>query len=210
MNFVSPSETLGLEEIRNLYGLLEHVLLNTGLPKEPSAQIIERQGADLVSAFVVDFRRRVEAIMEMIFRVVHVDHKLSAEDMLKATGRIKFIEPMDVASMPRGKDGLVKVYFFRPRPEAYGPSGHISDERLEEEYRFVGLVPIDPFSLIQVNVDDKDFSDERPNATHWKNADGRWCYASFGLFDRRREVAVHRKRESGFSRRWSFAGRLPE
>lgn len=64
----------------------------------------------------------------------------------------------------------------------------VSDDDLEKEYESRGLVPADPYSLIQVNIDDPSFADKHPNCTHWKDENGKWYYIAFNLCRSKRYV----------------------
>ncbi len=100
---------------------------------------------------------------------------------------------------------MAEVVFFKPRPEAF-TDGVITDEALEKEYVFVGLVPADPYSLASVNEADAEFADEHPNATHWKDAAGKWCFVTFYQWhDGERFVYVYRD-DYDLNDDWLFAG----
>jgi len=43
-----------------------------------------------------------------------------------------------------------------------------------------------------VNEADPAFADEHPNGTHWKDAEGKWCFVAFVGWDDERRVNVHR------------------
>ena len=107
--------------------------------------------------------------------------------------------------MPRGEEDEGKVVFFKPQPEVYDKNGLISDDNLEKEFEFHGLKPCDPYKLSQVNADDPAFADERPNATHWKDGNGNWCYAAFYRWYGGRHVNVDRSGDV-WDDRWWFAG----
>ena len=201
----SETETMSRGQITKIYELLEHGLLKTGLPKGQSQEVIESQGANMVKAFIADFRKRVEALMEMIFRIVHADVSLTAQATLDATGRTQYTDREVVNSMPRGKDEPTTVYIFKPRPEAYDRDGYLTNAKLAEEYEFNGLTPVDPFSLAKIHIDDPAFSDDRPVGTHWKNADGKWCCAAFDRWVGERGVGVGLA-GGGWHGSWSFGG----
>ena len=153
------------------------------IPKDVAQQAL---GVDnLGMRMFAVFRQVVEAMANMITRIVDVDNTV-------------------VTAMPKGKGGKTEVIFFKPRPEAYA-NGLITDDNLEKEFEFVGLKPADPCSLDQVNTDDPAFADTHPNGTHWKNAEGKWCFAAFRRWHGERIVDV---REGGrdWSGVWWFAG----
>lgn len=78
--------------------------------------------------------------------------------------------------------------FFKP--DLSNSGGFISNENLEKEFELRGLVPADPISVAAINEADTGFADQFPHGTHWKDADGRWCYAVFHCWNGVREVNV--------------------
>ena len=75
-------------------------------------------------------------------------------------------------TVPKSASEETDVYFFHV-------GRRINDDDLEKEYERRGLRPVDPYSLAQINIDDRLLSYQRPNATHWKDPEGKWCLASF-------------------------------
>jgi hypothetical protein len=197
---MSPSETISRGQVNKLYDLLEAGLLKTGLPKDPSQKVIEEQGASMVGKFVADFRKRVESISDLIVRRVGVKRDCAPQEAIDATGRRQYTSNgLVVKSMPRGKGDLVEVFFFRlGRP--------ISDANLEKEYELRGLKPADPYSLSAVNEVDNQFAEERPNITHWKNANGKWCFISFFCSGEGEGRVRVDQTDFDFDGTWWFAG----
>ncbi|HEY4510193.1 MAG TPA: hypothetical protein VJC15_04405 [Candidatus Paceibacterota bacterium] len=145
------------------------------------------------------FRARVEAESNLISRLVPVNRKRTGQEALDATGRKQYTDRGVVESMPHGEGEEVEVCFFRI-------GRYVSDAELEEERKLRGLTEsVDPYSLAQVNADDPAFADDHPNATHWKDANGKWCYAAFGRWSGGRSVSVDR-RGRGWLGHWWFAG----
>lgn len=150
------------------------------------------------------FRRRVEAVSNLIVRRVPVNRNRSPQEMLDATGRAQYTDPKVVDAMPRGTGDEVEVVFFKPLPEEYTSPGFIYDDDLEKAYQRRNLVPAFPDDLAAVNEADPSFADEHPNATHWKQG-GRWCFISFRRWCDERSVRVGRG-DNGWGDAWSFAG----
>lgn len=151
------------------------------------------------------FRKHAEMISKFIVRrVVKVNRNRPPHEALKATARNLYVTDSVVAAMPKGEGSETEVIFFKPGPEAY-KNGWINDADLDNEYEKRGLKPADPYSLAAVNEVDPLFADEYPNSTHWKDADGKWCYTAFYRWDGGRSVDVYR---DGFGWRddWWFAG----
>ncbi|MDO8567036.1 MAG: hypothetical protein Q7R58_02700 [bacterium] len=99
--------------------------------------------------------------------------------------------------MPRGEGEEVDVYLFKLGRK-------VNDAELQEEYELRGLVP-DPYALAAVNGADPAFADEHPNGTHWKDANGNWCYIAFGLWFHGYFVDV-RHRVLSWNDSWFFGG----
>jgi len=151
-------------------------------------------------------QRRVEAVSGMIVRIVNNVIARTPRVALEATGRQLYVDDDVVATMPKGAKGKAPVYFFKPDPSAYDVNGLISDDNVEKEFDRHGLKPVDPYRLAAVNEADPAFADEHPNATHWKGADGKWCYAAFYRWgDGGRSVRVDRD-DYDWGGHWWFAG----
>ena len=198
MGTMTPSNiTQG--QIGKLCDLLTAALRKSGLPSEPVQQVIESQGDTLVAEMVATVRKRAEAMSNVIVRRVKVDRSRNPQQVLDATGRKQYTDRGVVESMPHGEGEEVEVCFFRI-------GRYVSDAELEEERKLRGLTEsVDPYSLAQVNADDPAFADDHPNATHWKDANGKWCYAAFGRWSGGRSVSVDR-RGRGWLGHWWFAG----
>ncbi|MDO8569336.1 MAG: hypothetical protein Q7R89_00915 [bacterium] len=162
---------------------------------EPVQQVLG--DLDFVGEMVGVFRRRVEAVSNMVTRHAHVDRARTPQEVLDATGRKQYTDRNVVNTMPRGQGEEVDIYFFK-----FGR--YISDLDLEKEYESRGLKPADPYSLTQVNTVDPAFADTHPNGTHWQNAKGNWCFATFGHWRGGRGVGVGG--HDGWSGNWWFAG----
>ncbi|MBU0597887.1 hypothetical protein KKF61_02725 [Patescibacteria group bacterium] len=153
---------------------------------------------DFISALFAEFRQRVEAVSNMIVRKVKVDRTRTSQEALDVTGRKQYTDDDVVKSMPNGKGDETEVIFFKV-------GRTISDDDLEKEYELRGLVPADPYSLCAVNGNDPAFADEHPNGTHWKDSNGKWCFASFDRWSDERGVSVGRSDSGWYVRCW-FAG----
>jgi hypothetical protein len=194
---MTPSEmTVG--QIGKVQELVGAGLRKANLPSGPAQKVLETQGDAIVTEFVASFRRRVEAISDMIILHVQVDRTRTPQQILDTTGRTQYTDHNVVDSMPRGEGDEDDVYFFKV-------GRFISDADLKKEYKLRGLVPADPYAQAQVNIDDPAFADEHPNGTHWKDADGRWCFASFYQWLVGRGVLVDRN-DGGWNDDWWFAG----
>ncbi len=108
----------------------------------------------------------------MIVRGAIVNRLRSPQAAIDATGRKQYVNASVVASMPRGTGAEAEIVFFRV-------GRFIKDDDLDKEYALRGLKPADPYSLAKVNEDDHAFADKHPNATHWKDSNGKWCYTAF-------------------------------
>jgi hypothetical protein len=145
------------------------------------------------------FRKRVEAVSNLLIRCVKVNRNQKPQEAINATGRVQYVDNDVVASMPHGEGEDAEVVFFNL-------GRFINDNDLEKEYELRGLKPADPYSLAKVNEDDPSFADTKPNATHWKDSSGKWCYIAFSRWsDDGRNV--HVDRDDGYwNGYWWFAG----
>jgi len=190
-------------QIGKFYDVFADALAKSGLRSEPTQLVLAIHGADLAKQFVALVRKHVDAISNMIFHTVTVDRTRSPQQVLDATGRTQCTDKEVVASMPKG-EAEEELFFFKPRPEAYR-DGLISDEALKREFDFLNLEPASPCSLAKANQDDPAFADEHPNGTHWKDAQGNWCFAAFGRWRGGRDVGVDRY-DGDWYGGWWFAG----
>ncbi|MBP6925686.1 MAG: hypothetical protein KBC22_01350 [Candidatus Pacebacteria bacterium] len=166
------------------------------LPKDALQTVL---GDDsLGEALLAVIKERVEAVSGMLIRKVTVNRKRSGKEALKATGRNLCITDEVVDAMPKGKGETTEVYFFK-----VGRS--LTDEDLDQEYEKRGLKPADPYSQAAVNEADPAFADEHPNGTHWKDGNGKWCFAALGRFRGDRGVYAGRY-DSRWLGSWWFAG----
>jgi len=200
MKVVSPSEVKPITpgQAGKFYDVFVAALCKSGLPSEPTQQVLEGQGNALAAEFVASVRKRVEMMSKLIVRRVKVNRNRTPQQVFDATGRKQYADSSVVEGMPRGEGEEVDVYFF--------PGGRYrSDAELEKEFDLYGLKP-DPYAHAAVNEADPAFADKYPNATHWKDADGKWCYAAFYRWDDgERYVNVYRD-GSDWNDDWWFAG----
>jgi hypothetical protein len=170
----------------------------SSLPRDMVQAVLEDEGDQLAQEMFQTLRARVERRLNMIVRKVTVDRNRTPEEVLKATGRKQYVTDSVVSAMPKGEGDEVEVYFFKL-------GRFVSDADLDKEYELRGLKPADTYSQAAVNEADPAFGDEHPNATHWKDADGKWCFSTFyGWYDER-FVNVGRS-GSDWSDDWWFAG----
>ncbi len=147
----------------------------------------------------VEDKINIDPISSIIVRRIRVDRTRKPKKALEATGRKVYVNNNIVATMPKGEGEEVDVIFFKL-------DRYISDDDLEKEYAVRGLKPADPYSLAAVNEADPAFADEYPNATHWKNANGQYSYATFDVrLGDERYVHV-RRRAVDWRNDWWFAG----
>jgi len=143
-------------------------------------------------------RGYVERFSKMVVRIVWVIRTRTPSEAIAATKRREYIDKTVLEEMPKGRGTRTKVIFFQV-------GRLISDDDLEKEYTLRGLLPADPYSLAAVNEADPAFADDRPNATYWKNKEGKLCYAAFRRSGGERGVEVSRNVSVWFGG-WWFAG----
>lgn len=149
------------------------------------------------------FRQRAEVVSNLIVRKAKVNRSRSQQEAIEATGRAQYTDRKVVDAMPKGEGDEVEVVFFKP--DLSNRNGFISDDNLEKEFESRGLKPADPISVAAVNEADPAFADEKPHGTHWKDAKGNWCFATFGHWFGERLVCVS-ENGSDWDVRWWFAG----
>lgn len=122
--------------------------------------------------------------------------KKTPQQMLDATKRTQYVDKDAVETMPQD-ESEEKLEFFTL-------GKYISDDELEKEYASRGLIPAFPYDLLKA---DQDILDEKKYAaTHWKDANGKWCYlACYRWRGGERNVSVDR-REYDWYDDWWFAG----
>ncbi len=198
--FVSQSvNSITAGQIGKVCDLLTAALRKSGLQSEPMQQVLESQGGALADEFVIAVRKRVEAVSNMIIRHAKVNRNRTTQQVLDATGRKQYTDSKVVKTMPKGEGDEADVFFFKL-------GRYVSDADLEKEYELRGLKPADSYSLAVINEADPAFADDHPNGTHWKDANGNWCYAAFDRWGGGgRVVDVHRSVDDWVDD-WFFAG----
>lgn len=197
---MSPSEnSITTGQIGKLQELLGAGLRKASLQGESVQQVIEHRGNELVAEWIAIIQKRVEAISNLIVRHATVNRTRTFQAALDATGRKQYTNASVVAEAPQGENNEADVVFFNLGRD-------ISDSDLEKEYEQRGLVPADPFALAAINEAYPAFADEHSNGTHWKDKNGKWCYAAFGRWSGERDVSVDRD-GNDWDDFWWFAGR---
>lgn len=191
---MTPS-TITPGQVAKFLDLQAAALRRSGLPSEPTQQVLESQGGTLADEFVASVRKRVEAISNMIVRRVRVDRTRTPQQVVDATDRKQYINADVLATMPQGEGDEVDVYFIPTK--RFVPVNEVP--AFLAQY---GLVP-DPRAQAAVNEADPAFADEHPNGTQWSNN----CYMVFGRWGVERCVSCLRS-GSGWSDRWFFSGVL--
>jgi len=200
---MTPSAIATDEQFGKVSEILTAGLRKAKLQREPLQTVLKDQGKQLVSELVAAIRRRVEAVSNLIIRTVEkVNRTRTGAEALKATGRNVYGNDKVIEAMPRGKGEDAEITFLKPDLSERG--GYITDDDLEKWARDLGYTFADPFSLTAVNEEDPAFADEKPNATHWKDAEGKWCFAAFDRWGDGRCVRVHRH-DRVWGDDWSFA-----
>lgn len=113
------------------------------------------------------------------------------QQLLDETCAIQYVDNDVLATAPRSSE--------KSKVELFTVGKYITDEELEKEYEKRGLVPATLDELVSM------YGTKEYIATHWKNADGTWCYIAFDRWDDERGVYVNR-RGRGWDDYWWFAG----
>ena len=81
---------------------------------------------------------------------------------------------------------------------------YVSDDELKMEYESRDFIPADPLSIAEYHQKNPTFADEyKHTATHWQDAQGKWCFVAFYRWDGERYVFV-RRCDSGWGDDWWF------
>src|SRR3990167_8125880 len=100
---------------------------------------------------------------------------------LQSTGRTLYVDKEVLATAPKGvSEG--ELEFFHP-------DKHLTDKELAEEYKSRGLVPATIEDLIACS---EKLDELKYVTTHWKDTEGKWCFASFDRWRDGLGVLVHR------------------
>ncbi|MEA2701435.1 MAG: hypothetical protein QOE22_144 [Candidatus Parcubacteria bacterium] len=200
----TQSDTITNKQIGQINDRLATQLRSSGFSAESVQLVLAAPGGAAISDMLAAFRKHVEANSDLIVRRSKPDRTLTSDAALRATGRNLYVNDEVVAAMPRGTGEDGETVFFRLDLSDRG--GYISDADLDKEYELRGLVPEEPDTLAAVNQDDPVFADDHPNATHWKDDRGRYCFAAFDRWDDDRGVSVNRS-DNDWLGYWWFAGR---
>lgn len=200
---MTPSETTTVGQIDKAVANYRALLEKHSREFEAGAVQMVLGQSELAGEQFAVFRRRAEAVSNLIVRKVKVNRSRTPQEALNATGRKQYTDRKVVDSMPNGEGEEVEVMFFKP--DLTERNGQISDDDLEKEFELRGFKPADPISVAAVNEADPAFADENPHGTHWKNADGEWCFAAFDRWRVERRVSVDRH-DGGWGVSWWFAG----
>ena len=149
------------------------------------------------------FRERVEAVSNLLTRSGKVNRTQTGQQVLDAIGRKQYTDRKVVDSMPKVEGEEVEVKFFKLDLSNRG--GVISDDDLAKEFQLRSITP-DPYAVAAVNEADPAFADEHPNATHWKDSKGKWCYIAFRRWSDGERVVVVYRRAYVWDGHWWFGG----
>lgn len=151
------------------------------------------------------FRECAEMVSNIITRKVRVSRNRTPQEALDATGRRQYTNREVVDAMLKGEGDEVELVFFKPEPREYTSQGFISDDDLEKAFDCRGLRSAETISVFAMNEADPTFADEKPHGTHWRDAKGKWCYASFNRWLGERSVIVARH-GGDWNAEWWFVG----
>lgn len=154
---------------------------------------------ELGSEWLAVLRTRVEAVSNLVVRTAKVNRTRKAQAALDATSHRQYTDQKVVDAMPNGEGEEAEVVFFNL-------DRYVSDVDLDKEYELRGLKPADPYSLAAVNEADPAFADQKPNATHWKDFNGKWCYVAFGRWGGGGRFVDVGRGGDGWNGPWWFAG----
>lgn len=201
---MSPSDKyLTRGQIGKIYDMLVVGLEKAAFPSDPSQQVLEQQGGQFVADVVAAFQKRVESAMNRVIRRANVHRTRTAEQAFVATGRKQYVTESVVATMPRGSGDSVEMEFINL-------GRRVACSMLDGELASLGYeLIIDPIGQASINEADPEFADKYPNATQWKDSDGKFCYASFDHWNGERYVSVDQGGNDWDDSWWFPVRRLP-
>lgn len=88
--------------------------------------------------------------------------------------------------------------------EFFNLGRYVTNDELEKEYESRGLIPADIYALAAWCEENKD-DPRKYFATHWKDKDGKWCYAAFSRWGVVRSVSCDRD-DGGWGDDWFLSG----
>lgn len=198
-NTMTPStEIKGMTEGQIDKAVANYRAMLTKYASEMDSQAVQAVlgQSELANEQLAVFRRRVEAINEMVVRRVKVNRDRQPMEAIKATKRSEYLKDEVVYEMPRGTLEEVEVCFF---PLKKFTSAVDVQKMLED----CGLEP-DPYALAAVNEEDPYFADSHPNGIQWYS-NSYYYYLAFGGWNNRHSVYCHYD-EGGWSGDWWFGG----
>lgn len=125
--------------------------------------------------------------------------KITAKELLEKTGRKLYIDYDVLETCPEPKR-VTELQFFTL-------GKYVSDDDLEKEYESRGLVPAPVKAIAAYDLENRaDMDGKKYLGTHWKDSEGRWCFATFRQWsDDERFVYVIRS-DVDWDDYWWFAG----
>lgn len=104
---------------------------------------------------------------------------------LKDTGRTLYVDEGIAKSAPQSEE--TDLQFFKL-------DRYMSDDALEQEYEKHGLRPATILELCMYDKVHQDMLDEKKYiCSHWKDADGKWCFVALDRWRDERNVYVNRR-----------------
>ncbi len=128
--------------------------------------------------------------------VKNIDRNRTPEEATKATGRLECLNEEVVREMPMG-EGEEKQVFLIPFNKSLTP------DLLEQEVDQLDVELVDPNTQCALNEQDPALADNYPNATQWRDKNGKACCALFGRWDGGREIYVS-QRNGKWGVQWFF------
>lgn len=120
----------------------------------------------------------------------------TAQELLDSLDLIQYLDKDLVASIPFSN---LEITLFKV-------GRYITENELETEYENRNLIAAPPYSLFLFYKENESiWIDKKYIGTHWKDADGKWCCATFLHWYGGRRVDVDRN-DHDWNDHWWFAG----
>ena len=128
---------------------------------------------------------------------VRVNRDQTPIQAINATGFIQSVDPEVVNGMPQPEFDEVEVYLICFNQD-------LSPSELDQKVCNLGLKLVDPITLCALNEQNPLLADKYPNATQWRDKNGKACCALFGPRHGKRRVEVYQF-DSEWNNYWFFA-----
>ena len=203
---LSPSKIVSDNQIEKLKTQFGDALRKVNPFSEDAQDLIETSWDELRDEVTQGCVGAINRVLERKRNTIpilakRVDYTRTPMQVIKATGRVEYVDEDIAKTMPRLGEGVrenMEVVFFKL-------GRNVGAEELDREYELRGLVP-DPYAQAAVNEQDSAFADKHPNGSQWYREGRNASYLAFDRWsdDERRVDCL--RRGNAWLGHWWFAG----